>query len=203
MPRMGLTPDKVVDAAAKIADRVGIEELSLSALAADLGVRVPSLYKHVGGIDDLQQRLAEQGAAGLVAAAETEARGKRGRDQLIAIGIAYRRYAHANRGRYQALVRVSGAHGENPQRSAQLEAVLRWAVSQYGLNVEETRHAAHAVRSALHGFVLLEANGTFGSTAAADASFAGLMSLLERGLATAPHSRPRGLRLPSLGLPSH
>ena len=80
--------------------------------------------------------------------------------------------------------------------------MLRWAVSQYGLNADETRHAAHTVHSALHGFVLLEATGAFGPPAGADASFAGLMSLLERGLASAPHTRPRSLRLPSLGMTS-
>jgi AcrR family transcriptional regulator len=198
---MGLTPDKVVAAAAKLADDVGIDELSLSALAASLGVRVPSLYKHVNGIDDLQQRLAAQGAGGLVAAVEAEARGRKGRDQLIGIGVAYRRFARANRGRYQAMVRVAAIHGENPQRAAQLEALLRWAVSQYGLTADETRHAAHTVHSALHGFVLLEANGAFGPSAGADASFAGLMSLLERGLASAPQSRSRGVRLPGIGVP--
>jgi AcrR family transcriptional regulator len=196
MPRMGLTPDKVVAAAAKLADQVGLDELSLSALATILGVRVPSLYKHVGGLDDLHQRLAAQGAYGLAAAVEGAARGKKGRDALLAIGGAYRHYALANHGRYQAMSRRSAAY---PQRGASVDALLRHTAVEHGLPADDARQAGHAIRSALHGFVVLEAAGGFG-TADTDASFHALMALLVRGLATAPHTRTRGLRLPSIGM---
>lgn len=90
MPRMGLTTDKVVTAAAALADQVGIDALSLSTLAANLGVRVPSLYKHIGRLDDVRRRLAAQGAVGLAAAVEAAVRGEHGRDALLAVGGAYR-----------------------------------------------------------------------------------------------------------------
>lgn len=89
MPRMGRTPDKIVLAAATLADQVGIDNLSLSPLAAVLGVRVPSLYKHVGGLADLRQRLAARGAVGLGAAVVAAARERHGREALHAIGTAY------------------------------------------------------------------------------------------------------------------
>ena len=53
MPRAGLSAERVVERATQIVDEHGLEALSLSRLAADLGVAPPSLYKHVAGMDDL------------------------------------------------------------------------------------------------------------------------------------------------------
>lgn len=45
MPRAGLDPEKVTEAAAVIVDAGGPAELTLARLAAQLGVAPPSLYK--------------------------------------------------------------------------------------------------------------------------------------------------------------
>ena len=49
-PRAGLDTRMIVIRAAEIADEQGIEEVTLAALAAKLGVRSPSLYNHVNGL---------------------------------------------------------------------------------------------------------------------------------------------------------
>jgi AcrR family transcriptional regulator len=184
MPRMGLTTDKVVAAAAALADQVGIHDLSLSTLAANLGVRVPSLYKHVGGLDDVRRRLAAQGAAGLAVAVESAARGERGRDALLAIGGAYRQYARVNHGRYQAMSREAATYA---RRGGPVDLALRRTAVEHGLTPGDAPRAADAVRSALHGFVVLEAGGGLGRDDS-DASFYALMVLLERGLDPVPHT---------------
>ena len=51
MPRAGLTETRVVEEGARIADEVGLSSLTLAAVAERLGVRQPSLYKHVAGTD--------------------------------------------------------------------------------------------------------------------------------------------------------
>ncbi|GAB3952288.1 hypothetical protein GCM10027614_55720 [Micromonospora vulcania] len=49
MPRVGLNQQTVVREAARLADEVGYQQLTLAALAGRLGVALPSLYKHVRG----------------------------------------------------------------------------------------------------------------------------------------------------------
>ena len=49
VPRAGLTEARVVDEAERIADEVGLARLTLAAIADRLGVRQPSLYKHIDG----------------------------------------------------------------------------------------------------------------------------------------------------------
>ena len=58
MARAGLSTDRVVRAGADLADEVGFDDVTVSALARRLGVRVASLYSHVGGSDDLRTRIA-------------------------------------------------------------------------------------------------------------------------------------------------
>ena len=98
MPRAGLDADAVVGAAAALADAEGLEGLTLARLASGLGVRAPSLYAHVGGLDDLKRRLGARGARDLAAALGSAAAGRAGRDALAAGAAASRDYARAHPG---------------------------------------------------------------------------------------------------------
>jgi AcrR family transcriptional regulator len=52
-PRVPLTRERVLRAAITIADRVGIESLSMRKVGQELGVEAMSLYNHVANKDDL------------------------------------------------------------------------------------------------------------------------------------------------------
>ena len=105
MARAGLDTASVVDAAARLADADGLESLTLAQLAAQLGVRGPSLYSHVASLADVRLRLGERGARELAAAMGRAAAGRAGRDALLAVADAYRSYAHAHPGTYAAMQR--------------------------------------------------------------------------------------------------
>jgi AcrR family transcriptional regulator len=93
MPRVGLTHERVVAEAAVVADEVGLESLTLAAVAKRVGVAIPSLYKHIDGLDALRRDLAVLGVRELTAAASAAAVGRAGRDALHAIAGAHRDYA--------------------------------------------------------------------------------------------------------------
>jgi len=183
MPRMGLTAEKVVAAAAELADREGYDALILAVLAEQLGVRVPSLYKHIGGLDDLQRQVARLGAAGLSQAVVEAAAGKVGREAFIAAALAYRRFAAVHPGRYTALTRTPGVD------LADVDDVLYRVAADYGLTGDDCAHAGAALHSAVAGFIGLDVSGD------TDAAFFGVLSLLDRGLAAQVPAR-RGLRIP-------
>src|SRR5919108_4531499 len=56
--RVGLDQATVVEAAARLVDEEGIDQLTLGRLAERLGVRTPSLYNHVAGLPGLKRDLA-------------------------------------------------------------------------------------------------------------------------------------------------
>jgi len=184
MPRAGLSAEAVVDAAAELADAEGMEAVTLAALAARLGVRPPSLYAHVGGLEDLRGRLAGRGLELLAADLQDAATGRAGREALVAVAGAYRSFAHAHPGLYAALQRAPGDSPVEADTVAAAERVLTvvLAVLQgYGLAGEAGLHAARVLRAALHGFVTLEAQGGFGMPISLDESFEQLVAVLDAG----------------------
>ena len=183
MPRAGLTPSIVVARGADLADEIGFDKLTLAALASRLGVAVPSLYKHVGGLDALRRgiailalgELAEAMAGALDHA--TAVRG--GGAHVRALAGAYRAYATAHPGRYAATLRA--APPGDAEHSAAGDAILRivFAVlAERGLAGDDAVDATRALRAALHGFVALEAAGGFGLPQDVERSFARLVDAM-------------------------
>lgn len=194
MPRAGLTPDVVVARAGDLADTGGYDSLNLAALAEQLGVRVPSLYKHVSGLPDLQRRLALAGLRDLHDRLTQATVGRAGRDALTALAGAYRGYAHAHPGRYAAAQRAPSPDDDELRQVADALLHLLFAVlrgyrphqrddqTQHQDQPDQDVHAARAVRSALHGFVSLEAAGGFGLPQDLDASYEHLLTMLHTAL---------------------
>ena len=83
MARMGLDTAKVIDAAAEIVDRDGLGALTLARVAREVGVRAPSLYNHVEGLDDLERRLGLRGLEILGRECRTAVMGRVGPDALV------------------------------------------------------------------------------------------------------------------------
>jgi AcrR family transcriptional regulator len=183
VPRAGLSPASVVGAAADLADADGLDALTLARIAATVGVRTPSLYNHIGGLDDVRRSIALVGLREIGDALRDAAVGRAGDDALTAMAHAYRAYARAHPGRYAATQRAPAAADDELAAAASgavdvLLAILRG----YGLDGDDAIHAARAVRSALHGFVALETGGGFGIPVDLDESFDRMVAALARGL---------------------
>ncbi len=177
MPRIGLDADAVVAAAAELADAEGLGALTLAQLAARLGIRAPSLYAHVGGLEDLRLRLGARGARELYGALQHGAAGRARRDALEGIAHAYRAYAREHPGTYQALQSA----GHTPEGEQLVDVVLA-VLRGYQLEGDDAIHAARIVRAALHGFAGLEAGGGFQIPLSLDETFSRMIALLDQGL---------------------
>jgi AcrR family transcriptional regulator len=191
MPRAGLSTAAVVAAAAEIADAEGLDRLTLARVAAAAGVRTPSLYNHVESLDDVRRRVALLALRDLADALRDAAVGRAGDDALAAMADAYRAYARRHPGRYAATQRAP-AEGDEAMRAAATGAVdvVLAILRGYGLEGDDAIHAARAVRSALHGFVALEAGGGFGIPVDLDESYERMVRALARGLRDAPTTWP-------------
>ncbi|SDR19487.1 DNA-binding transcriptional regulator, AcrR family [Thermostaphylospora chromogena] len=190
--RAGLTADRVVLAAAELADEVGLENVTMSAVARRLGVKDASLYAHVRGLEDLRGRIA------LLAADEKTIRiaeataGRAGKDALVAFANAWREYAHAHPGRYtatQAPIRIDpelAAQAPGPRRAIELTYSMLRA---YALTEPDLTDAVRLVRSTLHGFVSIEAAGGFTHARPARSSWVRCLDALHTLLENWPASR--------------
>lgn len=189
MPRAGLDTATVVAAAAALADEIGFAELTMARLAERLGVRGPSLYKHVTSQDDLNRQIAALALHEAGDAIGTAIQGRAGRDALAAAARALRDFVLAHPGRYAATVGAAPTGPDDPIALAAIrslhpfEAVLRG----YDIAPEDMTHALRALRSVFHGFATLQATGGFQWATDIDTSFDWLIDLIDHGL----HARTR------------
>jgi len=186
MARRGLDAAAVVAAGAAQADAEGLDRVTLAGLASELGIRTPSLYSHVNGLDDLRRRIGTQGARELSQKLGEAAAGRARHEALNAVAHAYREYATAHPGRYAAAQRRPDPDDAGAVAAATAVVdVVRAVLRGYGLEGDAAIHAIRGVRAALHGFVALEAGGGFGIPLSVDESFAQLVATLDRGLTNA------------------
>src|SRR4051812_18179638 len=106
MARQSLDRARVVRAAAELADDDGLEAVTLARVAAVLGVRSPSLYNHVEGLDGLVRGIALLGLGDLAGVLREAAIGRAGPEALTAAAHAWRAYAQAHPGCYAATLRA-------------------------------------------------------------------------------------------------
>jgi AcrR family transcriptional regulator len=165
MARVGLTTERLTRAGAELADEVGFDQVTLTALARRFDVKVASLYSHLRNSQDLKtkiallalEELAGQGAAALA--------GRAGKDALTAFANVYRTYAGEHPGRYAATqlrldpeVAAASAGGRHAQM---MRAILRG----YDLTEPDQTNAVRLLGSVFHGYVSLEMGGGFSHSA--------------------------------------
>jgi len=184
VPRAGLDAGTVVAAGAALADEVGFPALSMGQLAERVGVRTPSLYKHVAGQDDLNRRIAALALAEAGDAVGAAIQGYAGREALAAAAHAFRDFVLTHPGRYAATIGVEPTGPDDPIALAGLRlldsftAVLR----SYDVAPAEVDHALRALRSFFHGFATLQSANGFQWSADVDESFEWLIAFVDRGL---------------------
>lgn len=186
MPRAGLSREAVIALAVDLVDADPTAPLTLAAVAARAGVAVPSLYKHIRSLDELRDGVAVVAVTDLADAVEPSVAGLTGESALHAAARAIRDYARAHPGLYAA-----GQPAPGRQASPQLEAAAARAVgdiaavvAEAGVPADRTIDAVRILRSAVHGFVQLEASGGFGLPDDVDASFERLLAVLWAGFTT-------------------
>jgi AcrR family transcriptional regulator len=182
MPRAGLTPQIVGAEAARLADEVGFDRLTLAAIAESFGVAVPSLYKHVDGLDGVRRDLAARAVRELGDTLRAAVDASDGAE-LPALAYAYRAYAKSHPGRYAATLRAPNPRDAEHIAASEFTLSTVFAVlARYELTGEDAVDATRALRAALHGFVSLEANGGFGMPQDVDRSFQRLVAAIDATL---------------------
>jgi len=102
MLRSGLNRTRVVEEAEQIAGEVGLPSLTLTVLAERLGVRQPSLYKHIDGLPGLHRCISVRSRTQLADVLACATVGRHRGDAVTAMAHSYRGWALAYPGRYAA-----------------------------------------------------------------------------------------------------
>ncbi|GGS11668.1 TetR family transcriptional regulator [Streptomyces humidus] len=184
MPRAGLDPAAVVAAGAALADEVGLAQLTMGLLAERVGVRTPSLYKHVGGQEDLHRRIGALALSQAADAVGVAVQGRAGRDALAAAARAFRSFVVEHPGRYAASIGVEPSGPDDPLavEGRRLLDAFTAVLRGYEIAESDVDHALRTLRSLCHGFATLQSANGFQWSVDVDESFEWLIAFADRGL---------------------
>ncbi|MGH2640177.1 MAG: TetR/AcrR family transcriptional regulator [Actinomycetota bacterium] len=171
---------EIVDTARELLERDGPEGLTMRSVAEAMGIRAPSLYKHVRSKDDLEALLMAEAFRGMGAelhGAITGARkGRPKKTSLAELGRAYRRWALAHPHLYRLTT------GGPLPRERLPEGLEAWTAEPVVVAVGGDPDRARAAWAFAHGMTILELDGRFPPGADLDAAWAaGIGALAEPG----------------------
>lgn len=181
--RQRLNRALVIDLAAAIADQEGIDAVTLQRIANDSGVKQPALYRHVSGIEDLWTELALMARRMLAESLTRSQQGLTQRQAVRSVALAWRRFVQTHPGIYSATDRVPSVG--DPGIEASLSAVvnaLDSSLDGYALSTVQRAQCARTLRSALHGFCVLEKDNGHPEPYALDEGLDNLVNLFCLGV---------------------
>jgi AcrR family transcriptional regulator len=188
--KLGLTLEQVVEAAAEIADRDGLDALSLASVAANVGVRSPSLYSHVDGLSGMRRQLSIHASNLLTEELTESVDGLEAIPAIRAIAGQLRSFAHRHPGLYESFLPAPHPE-EDPEVAAALArpvGIVASVLADMDIDPAVMIPLIRALRAAIHGFVHLELRGGFGLLDDIDDSFTTTVDLVIEAITT--HSSP-------------
>jgi AcrR family transcriptional regulator len=181
--------DEMLTAAVRLLDDEGPDALQTRRVASAAGTSTMAVYTHFGGMSGLVAAVTEESLRQFDAALSVLQTDDPVAD-LLATGMAYRRYAIERPHMYRLMFGSTSAHGIN----APVVNMLTFTVAEIEQNIPSFAHVVRAVRRSalagrisvgsadddeavvataaqfwalMHGFVLLELAGFFGDDGAA------------------------------------
>ena len=183
-PRTSL--DAIVREARHILEAEGLEGLTMRRVAEGVGVRAPSLYKHVRDRGELIRLVANDAVSELGRRLASAAASGDPRHDMASMAQAHRSFAHGLPETYRLLwSRVPEAWRADPEVNISAAAPVLDTVSRL-TGRTGTLEAARTFTAWAHGFVSMELAGAFRIAGDVDAAFDYGIERLTDAIASGP-----------------
>jgi AcrR family transcriptional regulator len=184
----GITTDFIAQTAGEIADRVGLENLSIKDVAEKLGIKSPSLMFHVKNLSGMKSILGQYTAKIFVAGLLRAGFGKSGLEAVSALGKTSIEFAVKHPGMYESIQWLNAyadpESGEKPDARVfqQITGLFFTLFTDTNLTELEVSHIIRGFRSLIHGFATIAGHRGFGRPSDATESFDYCLSLFLSGI---------------------
>ena len=183
-----LSADEILKVAVQMVEQGEADGLSLRAVAAELGVKAPSLYRYFADKGTLELAVAEEALRRMRGELEPAAALADPKARVMAAAKAYLRFTREHYALYSYVFqgRVREAYGSREGKA--VWNTLLDAVSEVTGTPDDTASTV-AIWSFLHGYATLEHAGGFGASGPHGALELGLNSLLNNSHQTSTPSQ--------------
>lgn len=146
--------DEIVGVARAVLDAEGADAVTMRRIGADLGIRAPSLYKHVDGKAAIEVLLAEDALLEIGSALHAAVARPGRRGPVDALCTAYRTYGDGCPNLYRLVT------GPSFPRAALTAGLEDWAGEPFALATGDAQRG-QALWAWVHGMVSLEIDARF------------------------------------------
>lgn len=163
MAKANIDKETIINKAVELVNSVGIDKVTLKMLAENLGIKSPSLYNHIGGIDDLKKQLMIYGWKQAEQRITLAVIGVSGYDAIRAMCYAFYDYVIENPGVFNVMLWYNKFQSEEMEMAtAQLLTIIFKITSSLNIPDDYCFHLIRTFRGFLEGYFLLVNNGSFG-----------------------------------------
>ena len=159
---MAVTKATIIQTAADIADKEGLQNVSLKVIAEALEIRTPSLYNHIKNLDELLREVAHDGMRSMNARMVKAAIGHVGDKALKIIATEYLNYMIEHPGVYEI---IQWASWNGTEETAIIFndylSLLKTLICSCGFNPDKTTEILSMVTGMLHGYTTLQLRYAF------------------------------------------
>lgn len=163
----------IINSALEILDNQGLEHVTLKEISLHLNIQPPSLYNHVQGLDDVLIKVANKSFENLHDSLVNSIIGLDKDKAFYELSNHYRAFFMLHKGQYALIQQVKLW---DKDKSVSIESdkflqLLKQILRQFELRDNDAIHFIRTWRSYMHGFLLLETNGSFALDESIDSSF--------------------------------
>jgi AcrR family transcriptional regulator len=172
--------ETLIGIARELLECEGMEAISMRRLAQELAVRASSLYHHFADKSALMRAVAEQGLRELAQVLQRtrDEAGSDPRQQILALGLAYRTWAL----HHPRLYRVLFAGSPLDEQPSAVERAVPEPMLAAAAQLVGEEHAVAATQAAwalVHGFVMLELAGQMRRGVPAEGFLLGMQAFVQ------------------------
>lgn len=180
---MKVTKDAVIQTASDIADKKGLNNLSLKVVAEELNIRTPSLYNHISCLDDLLRAVAHNGMRQMNERMKQAAIGKSGAAAIKAVAVEYLNYMIEHCGVYETIQWASW-HGTEETASIfdDYLSLLITLIQSCDFNSTHTNEILNMLTGIIHGYTTLQLRYAFSNPDKVRSEFCDAIDALLSGI---------------------
>lgn len=154
---MRVTKAAVVQVASEIADKNGLNNVSLKVIAENLNIRTPSLYNHIASLDDLLQEVAHNGMKIMNNRMTQSAVGNAGDTAIKSVSVEYLQFMIEHPGVYET-IQWATWHGneETAKIFDDYKSLLTTLILSCGFMEQVADEILNLIMGVLHGYTTLQ-----------------------------------------------
>lgn len=183
MSKNNISDELIIETSARIANKVGLDNLSLKIIAEELNIKSPSLYNHISSLDEIKSQLMVYGWKQIEEKMIDSAVGVSGYEALKNMCNVFYDYTTNNKGIFTAMLWYNKYESDEKENATKrLFNMLFKIMKSLNITDENINHIIRTLRGFLEGFSLLVNNNAFGNPISIKESFDLSLEIIMNGI---------------------